>query len=179
MFFVIFGRSYQSSVYAKVWFRLAIRYYKNGRGHMIFLLLSHFGIWAGPWYRETSCSLLHRLWLQMTSLTQHVSSQNFIFLHGSEWGHVVHLFYSLCFSVIKLWNHSPHQREPIIRILAVDQSPPKRYISISKGGTLVVWNSCLNITKQIRVKYQHWNEFLCFILTRSQIRDLFTCSKTL
>ncbi|KAA0725470.1 hypothetical protein E1301_Tti010368 [Triplophysa tibetana] len=45
---------------------------------------------------------------------------------------------------------SQRQREPIIRIFAVDRSPPMRYISISKGGTLAVWNSRLNITKQLR-----------------------------
>ncbi|XP_057213817.1 uncharacterized protein LOC130568789 [Triplophysa rosa] len=44
-----------------------------------------------------------------------------------------------------------NKREPIIRILAVDRSPPMRYISISKGGTLAVWNSSLNITKQLRM----------------------------
>ncbi|XP_073670873.1 cilia- and flagella-associated protein 337 [Paramisgurnus dabryanus] len=44
-----------------------------------------------------------------------------------------------------------NKREPIIRILAVDQSPNMRYISISKGGTITAWNSRLNIIKHLRM----------------------------
>ncbi|XP_051959545.1 WD repeat-containing protein 49 [Xyrauchen texanus] len=44
-----------------------------------------------------------------------------------------------------------NKQEPIIRFLALSQSPPMRYISISKGGTLCVWNSRFNILKQLEV----------------------------
>nr|XP_055031792.1 WD repeat-containing protein on Y chromosome isoform X2 [Misgurnus anguillicaudatus] len=44
-----------------------------------------------------------------------------------------------------------NKREPIVRILAVDQTPNMRYISISKGGTITAWNSRLDIIKHLRM----------------------------
>uniref|UniRef100_A0A3B1IJD3 Si:dkey-202c14.3 n=1 Tax=Astyanax mexicanus TaxID=7994 RepID=A0A3B1IJD3_ASTMX len=41
-----------------------------------------------------------------------------------------------------LIRHCRHvKREPVTRIVEVSQPPPLRYITISKGGTLTVWNS--------------------------------------
>ncbi|KAK2820770.1 hypothetical protein Q5P01_023729 [Channa striata] len=46
--------------------------------------------------------------------------------------------------------HSPHnKREPTVRVVAVSHPPPLRYISVSKGGQITVWNSSLYILKSL------------------------------
>ncbi|XP_066520049.1 cilia- and flagella-associated protein 337 [Hoplias malabaricus] len=42
-----------------------------------------------------------------------------------------------------------NRQEPVTRIVEVSQPPPLRYITISKGGTLTVWNSCLHLLKSL------------------------------
>ncbi|XP_073685089.1 cilia- and flagella-associated protein 337 [Garra rufa] len=61
-----------------------------------------------------------------------------------------------------------NKQEPIVRVLALSQSPPMRYISVSKRGTLIVWNRHLNNIKplelcagpfnkrQYRKRFQGW-----------------------
>ncbi|RXN25960.1 WD repeat-containing on Y chromosome-like isoform X2 [Labeo rohita] len=57
-----------------------------------------------------------------------------------------------------------HQ-EAIVRVLALSQSPPMRYISVSKRGTLIVWNRHLNNIKPLELcagpfnKRQHRKRF--------------------
>ncbi|KAJ0015811.1 hypothetical protein NQD34_014101, partial [Periophthalmus magnuspinnatus] len=43
------------------------------------------------------------------------------------------------------------QREPTVRVVAVFHPPPLRYISVSKGGHITVWNKHLNITKTLKL----------------------------
>ncbi|XDV45159.1 hypothetical protein PO909_013298 [Leuciscus waleckii] len=49
-------------------------------------------------------------------------------------------------------------REPIMRVLALSQSSPMRYISVSKRGTLIVWNSNLNNIKPLERNASHFNK---------------------
>ncbi|GLD57556.1 WD repeat-containing protein on Y chromosome-like protein [Lates japonicus] len=42
---------------------------------------------------------------------------------------------------------SHNKREPTVRVVAVSHPPPLRYISVSKGGQITVWNSSLHILK--------------------------------
>lgn len=43
------------------------------------------------------------------------------------------------------------QREPTARVIAIPSPPPLRYISISRGGQITVWNSTLHILRTLRV----------------------------
>ncbi|XP_056286630.1 WD repeat-containing protein 49 isoform X2 [Pseudoliparis swirei] len=43
----------------------------------------------------------------------------------------------------------PLQREPTVRVVAVSHPPPLRYLSVSKGGHITVWNSGLHILKTL------------------------------
>ncbi|XP_076007836.1 cilia- and flagella-associated protein 337 [Genypterus blacodes] len=42
-------------------------------------------------------------------------------------------------------------REPMVRVVAITHNPPLRYLSVSKGGQLTVWNSSLHIQKTLRL----------------------------
>ncbi|KAM7381893.1 hypothetical protein PAMA_012648 [Pampus argenteus] len=44
---------------------------------------------------------------------------------------------------------SHNKREPTVRVVAVSHPPPLRYISVSKGGQITVWNSSLHILKTV------------------------------
>ncbi|XP_070783771.1 cilia- and flagella-associated protein 337 [Enoplosus armatus] len=44
---------------------------------------------------------------------------------------------------------SHNKREPTVRVVAVSHPPPLRYISVSKGGQITVWNSSLHILKSL------------------------------
>ncbi|XP_034427163.1 WD repeat-containing protein on Y chromosome isoform X2 [Hippoglossus hippoglossus] len=44
---------------------------------------------------------------------------------------------------------SHNKREPTVRVVAVSHPPPLRYISVSKGGQITVWNSGLHILKTV------------------------------
>ncbi|XP_059180010.1 WD repeat-containing protein on Y chromosome [Centropristis striata] len=44
---------------------------------------------------------------------------------------------------------SHNKREPTVRVVAVSNPPPLRYISVSKGGQVTVWSSCLHILKTL------------------------------
>ncbi|KAM9336618.1 cilia- and flagella-associated protein 337 [Symphorus nematophorus] len=44
---------------------------------------------------------------------------------------------------------SHNKREPTVRVVAVFHPPPLRYISVSKGGQITVWNSSLHILKSL------------------------------
>ncbi|XP_074477193.1 cilia- and flagella-associated protein 337 isoform X2 [Sebastes fasciatus] len=44
---------------------------------------------------------------------------------------------------------SHNKREPTVRVVAVSHPPPLRYISVSKGGQITVWNSSLHILKTL------------------------------
>ncbi|XP_067286401.1 cilia- and flagella-associated protein 337 isoform X4 [Pseudorasbora parva] len=44
-----------------------------------------------------------------------------------------------------------NKQEPIMRVLALNQSPSMRYVSVSKRGTLIVWNSHLNNIKPLEM----------------------------
>ncbi|KAK9529892.1 hypothetical protein VZT92_011441 [Zoarces viviparus] len=46
---------------------------------------------------------------------------------------------------------SHNKREPTVRVVAVSHPPPLRYISVSKGGQITVWNSSLHILKTLRL----------------------------
>ncbi|KAM3591772.1 uncharacterized protein V6R79_007053 [Siganus canaliculatus] len=49
-----------------------------------------------------------------------------------------------------LLRHCPHnKREPTVRVVAVSHPPPLRYISVSKGGQITVWNNSLHILKSL------------------------------
>ncbi|KAA8581745.1 hypothetical protein FQN60_003326, partial [Etheostoma spectabile] len=41
------------------------------------------------------------------------------------------------------------KREPTVRVVAVSHPPPLRYVSVSKGGQITVWNSSLHILKTL------------------------------
>ncbi|KAM6951056.1 cilia- and flagella-associated protein 337 [Aplochiton taeniatus] len=44
------------------------------------------------------------------------------------------------------FQHCSHnKREPTVRVVAVPHPPPLRYVSVSKGGTLTVWNRRLHV----------------------------------
>lgn len=43
------------------------------------------------------------------------------------------------------------QRQPTTRVVAVPHPPPLRYITVSKGGQLTVWNSSLHILNTLGV----------------------------
>lgn len=43
------------------------------------------------------------------------------------------------------------QRETTVRVVAVSYPPPLRYLSISKGGQVTMWNSSLHILRSIGV----------------------------
>uniref|UniRef100_A0A8D3ED63 Si:dkey-202c14.3 n=1 Tax=Scophthalmus maximus TaxID=52904 RepID=A0A8D3ED63_SCOMX len=46
--------------------------------------------------------------------------------------------------------HCAHnKREPTVRVVAVSHPPPLRYVSVSKGGQITVWNSSLHILKTL------------------------------
>ncbi|XP_071319393.1 cilia- and flagella-associated protein 337 isoform X4 [Trachinotus anak] len=46
--------------------------------------------------------------------------------------------------------HCPHnKRETTVRVVTVSHPPPLRYVSVSKGGQLTVWNSSLHILKTL------------------------------
>lgn len=51
-----------------------------------------------------------------------------------------------------------NKQEPITRVLALSQSPPMRYISVSKRGTLIVWNSHLNNIKPLEMNADPFNK---------------------
>ncbi|XP_047464109.1 WD repeat-containing protein 49-like isoform X3 [Mugil cephalus] len=44
---------------------------------------------------------------------------------------------------------SHNKREPTVRVVAISHPPPLRYISVSKGGQITVWNSSLHIIKTL------------------------------
>nr|XP_029135937.1 uncharacterized protein LOC109994696 [Labrus bergylta] len=44
---------------------------------------------------------------------------------------------------------SQNKQEPTVRVLAISRPAPLRYISVSKGGQVTVWNSSLHILKSI------------------------------
>ncbi|XP_032358041.1 WD repeat-containing protein 49 isoform X1 [Etheostoma spectabile] len=44
---------------------------------------------------------------------------------------------------------SHNKREPTVRVVAVSHPPPLRYVSVSKGGQITVWNSSLHILKTL------------------------------
>ncbi|XP_022598764.1 WD repeat-containing protein on Y chromosome-like isoform X2 [Seriola dumerili] len=44
---------------------------------------------------------------------------------------------------------SHNKREPTVRVVTVSHPPPLRYISVSKGGQITVWNSSLHILKTV------------------------------
>ncbi|XP_068439589.1 cilia- and flagella-associated protein 337 [Clinocottus analis] len=44
---------------------------------------------------------------------------------------------------------SHNKREPTVRVVAVSHPPPLRYLSVSKGGQITVWNSSLHILKTL------------------------------
>ncbi|XP_028813763.1 WD repeat-containing protein on Y chromosome isoform X2 [Denticeps clupeoides] len=51
-----------------------------------------------------------------------------------------------------LIRHCLHsQREPIVRMVAVSQPPPLRFITVSKRGTLTVWNRSLHIVTSVQL----------------------------
>lgn len=43
------------------------------------------------------------------------------------------------------------QKEPTVRVIAVSSPPPLRYISVSRGGQITVWNSSLRILRSLGV----------------------------
>ncbi|XP_056102051.1 WD repeat-containing protein on Y chromosome [Rhinichthys klamathensis goyatoka] len=51
-----------------------------------------------------------------------------------------------------------NKQETITRVLALSQSPPMRYISVSKRGTLIVWNSHLNNIKPLEMNADPFNK---------------------
>uniref|UniRef100_A0A674MFQ7 Si:dkey-202c14.3 n=1 Tax=Takifugu rubripes TaxID=31033 RepID=A0A674MFQ7_TAKRU len=46
---------------------------------------------------------------------------------------------------------SHNKREPTVRVIAVSSPPPLRYISVSRGGQVTVWNSSLRILRSFRL----------------------------
>ncbi|CAB1313164.1 unnamed protein product [Coregonus sp. 'balchen'] len=46
---------------------------------------------------------------------------------------------------------SHNKQEPTIRVVAVPHPPPLRYISVSKGGLLTVWNNRLHVLKTLEL----------------------------
>ncbi|KAM7371002.1 hypothetical protein PAMP_010508 [Pampus punctatissimus] len=52
---------------------------------------------------------------------------------------------------------SHNKREPTVRVVAVSHPPPLRYISVSKGGQITVWNSSLHILKTVGDLGEHCN----------------------
>ncbi|XP_072523734.1 cilia- and flagella-associated protein 337 [Salminus brasiliensis] len=44
-----------------------------------------------------------------------------------------------------------NKREPVTRIVEVSQPPPLRYVTVSKGGTLTVWNSRLQVIRSLEL----------------------------
>ncbi|XP_029934265.1 WD repeat-containing protein on Y chromosome-like [Myripristis murdjan] len=50
---------------------------------------------------------------------------------------------------IRLCSHN--KRQPTTRVVAVPHPPPLRYITVSKGGHLTVWNSSLHIIKTLEL----------------------------
>ncbi|XP_068161900.1 cilia- and flagella-associated protein 337 [Antennarius striatus] len=49
-----------------------------------------------------------------------------------------------------LIRHCPHnKREATVRVVAVCHPPPLRYVSVSKGGQITVWNSSLHVCKSL------------------------------
>ncbi|KAF0025262.1 hypothetical protein F2P81_022143 [Scophthalmus maximus] len=52
--------------------------------------------------------------------------------------------------------HCAHnKREPTVRVVAVSHPPPLRYVSVSKGGQITVWNSSLHILKTLGDLSEH------------------------
>uniref|UniRef100_A0A3B4WJD4 WD repeat-containing protein 49-like n=1 Tax=Seriola lalandi dorsalis TaxID=1841481 RepID=A0A3B4WJD4_SERLL len=47
-------------------------------------------------------------------------------------------------------------REPTVRVVTVSHPPPLRYISVSKGGQITVWNSSLHILKTVGRRFRGW-----------------------
>nr|XP_046232345.1 WD repeat-containing protein 49 isoform X2 [Scatophagus argus] len=46
--------------------------------------------------------------------------------------------------------HCAHnKREPTVRVVALSHPPPLRYVSVSKGGQITVWNSSLHILRSL------------------------------
>lgn len=50
-----------------------------------------------------------------------------------------------------MWILVDGQREPTVRVIAVSSPPPLRYISVSRGGQITVWNSSLRILRSLGV----------------------------
>lgn len=57
----------------------------------------------------------------------------------------------LCLIVIFMLMLVDGQREPTVRVIAVSSPPPFRYISVSRGGQITVWNSSLRILRSLGV----------------------------
>lgn len=43
------------------------------------------------------------------------------------------------------------QREPTVRVIAVSSPPPLRYVSVSRGGQITVWNSSFCVLRSLGV----------------------------
>lgn len=58
------------------------------------------------------------------------------------------IMFCILFSLLIL---ADGQRELTVRVIAVSSPPPLRYISVSRGGQVTVWNSSLRILRSFRV----------------------------
>ncbi|XP_048026029.1 WD repeat-containing protein on Y chromosome isoform X2 [Megalobrama amblycephala] len=90
---------------------------------------------------------------------------NFMFQHYKHVINSLHDCKSVPISQPLIHHCTYNKQEPIVRILALSQSPPMRYVSVSKRGTLIVWNSHLNKIKPLEMcadpfnKRQHRRRF--------------------
>ncbi|XP_016113604.1 uncharacterized protein [Sinocyclocheilus grahami] len=76
------------------------------------------------------------------STTQHFAGWSVRLLESLQSSHLRSLMESI---------FRQRSQEPIVRVLALSQSPPMRYISVSKRGTLIVWNRHLNNIKPLEM----------------------------
>ncbi|XP_043086882.1 WD repeat-containing protein 49 isoform X2 [Puntigrus tetrazona] len=76
---------------------------------------------------------------------------NFILQHYKQITHSMWACENIPISQPSIHHCTYNKQEPIVRVLALSQSPPMRYISVSKRGTLIVWSRHLNNIKPLEM----------------------------
>ncbi|KAK2884947.1 hypothetical protein Q8A73_021421 [Channa argus] len=97
--------------------------------------------WAERFFNEVDISCTGQVkWRQLCS---------YLFLEYTERERASIPTAALLDSEPQIRHCSHNKREPTVRVVAVSHPPPLRYISVSKGGQITVWNSSLHIIKTL------------------------------
>ncbi|XP_071402332.1 cilia- and flagella-associated protein 337 [Centroberyx affinis] len=97
--------------------------------------------WVERFFSEVDIDCVGRVdWQRLCS---------YLFLEFTERNRASNPRAALLDTELQIRHCSHNKREPTVRVVAVPHPPPLRYISVSKGGQLTVWNSGLHILKTL------------------------------